>query len=67
MSVQLALLLALGIPTLGALAIALLHRRPNLREAATLSTGVLLFADVLYLARETGGVREVVSHLKVSR
>ena len=44
MTAQLALLLALGIPTLGALAVALLHRWPNLREAATLGTGVLLFA-----------------------
>ena len=60
MSVGLALLLALGIPTTGALAIALLHRRPNLREAATLTTGALLFADVIYLARETGGGRSPV-------
>jgi multicomponent Na+:H+ antiporter subunit D len=59
-TVQLALILALGIPTAGALAVALLHRWPNLREAATLGTGVLLFADVVYLARETGGARNAI-------
>ena len=55
MTAELGLLLALGIPTLGAVLVALLHRWPNLREAATLTAGVLLFADVLYLAREIGG------------
>ena len=60
MSVELALVLALGIPTAGALAVALLHRRPNLREGATLTTGALLFLNVLYLARETGGGRSAI-------
>ncbi len=55
MSLPNALLLALLIPAAGALVVALLHRRPNLREAATITTGVLLFADVLYLASRTGG------------
>ncbi|MDK9724521.1 MAG: proton-conducting transporter membrane subunit [Sterolibacteriaceae bacterium MAG5] len=44
-----ALQLALGIPLVGAAAIALAHRRPNLREAATLSTAIALCAAVLQL------------------
>jgi len=55
MTVKLALVLALAIPAAAALAVALLRRWPNIREAATLTAGVLLFADVLYLAREIGG------------
>jgi len=54
MTVKLALVLALAIPAAAALAIALLRRWPNIREAATLTAGVLLLADVLYLAREIG-------------
>jgi multicomponent Na+:H+ antiporter subunit D len=48
---ELALWLAPAIPALGAVAVALLHRRPNLREAATLIAGVLVFFDVVYLVR----------------
>jgi len=55
MTVKLALVLALAIPAAAALAVALLRRWPNIREAATLTAGVLLLADVLYLAREIGG------------
>ena len=54
MTVKLALVLALAIPAAAALAVALLRRWPNIREAATLTAGVLLLADVLYLAREIG-------------
>jgi multicomponent Na+:H+ antiporter subunit D len=39
---ELAILLSLGVPLLGFVAIFLLDRAPNLREAATLATGVAL-------------------------
>jgi multicomponent Na+:H+ antiporter subunit D len=41
--------LALAIPAAGAALIALLHRRPNAREAATLATAVVLFLVVASL------------------
>ncbi|MBM4182149.1 MAG: monovalent cation/H+ antiporter subunit D family protein [Betaproteobacteria bacterium] len=44
-----ALSLALAIPLLGAIGIALAGRRPNLREGVTLATAGLLFATVLRL------------------
>jgi len=44
-----ALSLALAIPLLGAIGIALAGRRPNLREGVTLATAGLLFATVLQL------------------
>ena len=54
MTPDLALILALAIPAGGAAAVALLSRWPNLREAATLAAGGLLFADVVYLVRAWG-------------
>lgn len=44
-----AMVVALAIPTVGAVMIALAGRWPNLREAATLATAVALFATVLTL------------------
>ncbi|MDZ4735829.1 MAG: proton-conducting transporter membrane subunit [Rhodospirillaceae bacterium] len=44
------MLLAVAIPLFGAIAIVLLRRWPNAREAATLITGVALFVDVLMIA-----------------
>ena len=49
---QTAILLAMAIPAVGVVPIALLGRWPNLRETATLSTAVLLFACVLSLVPE---------------
>lgn len=46
---ELSLALALGLPALGAVAVGLLGRWPNLREAATLVTAVLLAFNVAYL------------------
>jgi multicomponent Na+:H+ antiporter subunit D len=63
---QSALLLALLIPAAGALAVALAHRRPNLREAATIAAGVALFADVVWLTRAVGaGARPELEWLEV--
>ena len=45
-------LVAMAVPTAGAVAIALLGRWPNLREAATLVTAGLLFAVVLGITGE---------------
>jgi len=45
-------LVAMAVPAAGALAIALLGRWPNLREAATLTTAGLLLAIVLGIAGE---------------
>ncbi|MEX0807279.1 MAG: proton-conducting transporter membrane subunit [Dongiaceae bacterium] len=44
------MLLAVAIPLFGAIAIVLLRRWPNVREAATLITGVALFVDVALIA-----------------
>ena len=43
------ILAALAIPLMGAIGIALCHRRPNLRETATLATSALLFVCVASL------------------
>lgn len=59
MNAELALWLAPLIPAVGALLVALLHRTPNLREAATLGTGVLTFADVVYLLRHASEAPQV--------
>ncbi len=45
----LAMLLAIGIPAIGSLLIALAYRWPNLREAITLLTATALFLNVLSL------------------
>jgi multicomponent Na+:H+ antiporter subunit D len=66
MTPQVALLLALLIPAAGALAVALLHRWPNLREAATIGAGVALFADVVWLVRAVGaGARPELEWLEI--
>jgi multicomponent Na+:H+ antiporter subunit D len=44
------LALALAVPAAGAALIALLHRRPNLREAVSLAAAALLFGALLALA-----------------
>ncbi|MDX1483978.1 MAG: monovalent cation/H+ antiporter subunit D family protein [Alphaproteobacteria bacterium] len=49
MSAPTALALSLVIPAVGAVLIALTGRHPNLRESVTLTTAVVLFADVLWL------------------
>jgi multicomponent Na+:H+ antiporter subunit D len=46
---ELALALALGIPAMGGVFVALLGSRPNMREAATLISAVLLALNVAYL------------------
>ena len=64
MTESLALYLALLLPLVGAVCIALLHRHPNLREAATLLVAVLLFADVCWLLNAVAnGARPEVSIL----
>ncbi len=50
MSGEALLALALGAPCAGALAAALLHRRPNLREAASLAAAAVLVVAVAALA-----------------
>ena len=49
MTAATALALSLLIPFAGSILIALTARHPNLRETVTLTTAVLLFADVLWL------------------
>ena len=61
-----ALQLALALPPLGAVAIALLGRWPNLRETATLATGVALIAVVASLVPGVlAGERPAVEWLQV--
>ena len=52
MSAGTQILLAMAIPLVGALLIALAHSRPNLREGITLTTAVLLFLNVVTLLPE---------------
>ena len=62
MTAETKILLALALPTLGALLISLCGRRPNLREAVTLTTAALLFGDVLLLLPEiAAGARPSVA------
>ena len=49
MTPDLALQLAVAIPALGAVVVALTGRWPNLREAVTLATGTALFGVVVTL------------------
>ncbi len=58
MTPELALILSLAIPAIGALGIAVTGARPNLREAVTLLTAGALFAVVLWLLQHhlEGGV-----------
>ncbi len=59
------ILAALLIPWIGALAIALCHRHPNLRESATLLTSILLFGCVASLLPEVlAGARPQVQWLE---
>ena len=67
MSPTAAIIAALLIPTIGACLIALAGRWPNLREAVTLITAVLLFAAVVQIASEVmDGGRPAVSVLTVA-
>jgi multicomponent Na+:H+ antiporter subunit D len=60
------MVLILSLPLLGALAILLLHRSPNLREGATLLTGVALFAVVCSLVPDVmAGGRPTVTCLEM--
>ena len=62
MSAQDAILVALALPLAGAALIAAAHRRPNLREAVTLATSVLLLATVVsLLAPVLAGARPSVT------
>ena len=66
MSTELALALALLIPSLGGVGIALMGRYPNAREAVTLTTAVILFAVVLGLLRDVlAGGRPTLSLIEV--
>ncbi len=66
MSNALALTLTLLIPAVGIVLIGLTGRRPNLREAMTLVTGVALFATVLVLLdRFTSGAAPEVTFFEV--
>jgi multicomponent Na+:H+ antiporter subunit D len=66
MTPTLAIVLALALPLAGALAVAALGRRPNLRESATLVTSGALFADVLSLLPATrAGLRPEIAVLEV--
>ena len=47
MTAETKILLAIALPTLGALLIGLTGRRPNLREAVTLTTAGLLFGNAV--------------------
>jgi len=61
-----ALQLALALPLVGALAVAILARRPNLRETATLVTGGTLFLVVLSLLPHVlAGERPEVSWMEL--
>jgi len=52
---QFALILAIVIPLIGAGLIAAASKQPNLREAVTLGTSVLLFLLVLYILDQSNG------------
>ncbi len=62
MSASATILIAVGLPLVGALAVVLLHRWPNLRETASLATATVLFAFVVSLVPEiqAGGRPEVL-------
>ena len=61
MTPELALILALIIPIIGAFLIAMADKSPNRRELCTLLTAFVLFADVLYLLVEvSAGARPQV-------
>jgi multicomponent Na+:H+ antiporter subunit D len=61
------ILLALGAPIIGAAAILLLARAPNLREAATLLTGVALFGVVWSILSLVGqGERPALTLLEIA-
>ena len=66
MNPPLAIVAAIALPLLGAPLIALLGSRPNLREAATLVTGGILFLVVLSLAPEIlAGARPEIQLLDI--
>jgi len=61
-----ALGLALALPLVGAVAVLALHRRPNLREAATLLVGLATLGAVIELLRATqAGASPALSLLEV--
>ena len=66
MSPPTAILAAIALPLLGVPLIALLGSRPNLREAATLTTGGILFLVVLSLAAEVlAGARPEIQLIEI--
>lgn len=66
MSAESLALLALALPSAGAVLIALTGRRPNLREAVTLATSTLLFLAVAWLtAKFLAGARPDVTLLEM--
>ncbi len=65
-SPELAMPLALALPLVGFIAIWLLDKQPNLREAATLITGGALFAlAIVVFAAVAGGARPEVTVIEV--
>ncbi|MCG8593374.1 MAG: monovalent cation/H+ antiporter subunit D family protein [Kiloniellales bacterium] len=66
MTAETQILLTLALPSFGALLIGLCGRRPNLREAVTLTTAGLLFGNVLLLLPEiAAGARPSVTLTQV--
>ena len=66
MSPPTAILAAIALPLLGVPLIALLGSRPNVREAATLTTGGILFLVVLSLAAEVfAGARPEIQLIEI--
>ena len=55
METQIALILTILIPLFGAVLIAAAGSQPNLREAVTIGTSVLLFLQVLFLLEQSDG------------
>ena len=61
-SAELSMGLALAIPAIGGVFVALLGSRPNLREAATLIAAVLLAANVAFLVEAAGSSSSALVH-----
>ena len=66
MSLELTILLAIGAPLIGSVAILLTGKFPNVREAATLITAAILFILVVTLAPKVlGGQRPEITLLEI--
>ena len=62
MMILASILLAIGVPLFGALLIGVSHRRPNLRDAISIFTSLVLLAIVGFLLSEVlGGVRGTIT------